>query len=61
VGEFDGRVKYGQSADLWAEKQREDRLRALGLAVVRWVWADVVGDFTPVVRRILAASRRAAA
>lgn len=49
VGEFDGRTKYRTDglADrraveerLWAEKQREDRLRALGLRVVRWTWAD---------------------
>ncbi|WHP16955.1 hypothetical protein [Cellulomonas sp. ES6] len=23
---------------VWAEKRREDRLRALGLQVVRWTW-----------------------
>lgn len=47
VGEFDGRLKYraGGAADdravedrVWAEKLREDRLRALGLRVVRWTW-----------------------
>jgi len=47
VGEFDGRAKYrrGGVADerspedrLWDEKRREDRLRALGLRVVRWTW-----------------------
>ncbi len=47
VGEFDGRVKY-EREDLRggrtpgevvvAEKRREDRLRALGLRVVRWDW-----------------------
>jgi len=26
---------------LWQEKRREDRLRALGLEVVRIVWADL--------------------
>lgn len=49
VGEFDGRVKYGRANPsarapedvLWDEKQREDRLRALGLVVVRWTWADL--------------------
>lgn len=50
VGEFDGRIKYrlGGIDDqrsvedrLWAEKRREDQLRALGLRVVRWTWADV--------------------
>lgn len=47
--EFDGRVKYqrplrpGQRAEevVIAEKIREDRLRALGYVVVRFVWADL--------------------
>jgi hypothetical protein len=46
VGEVDGRVKYGellrpgQSPEdvVMAEKQRENRLRGLGLWVVRWDW-----------------------
>lgn len=40
--EFDGRVKYtgGTSEVLVREKRREDRLRALGLHVVRTVWSD---------------------
>jgi predicted transcriptional regulator of viral defense system len=48
LGEFDGRGKYGLGAPgtdpgdvLWAEKRREDRLRALGWEVVRWTWADL--------------------
>lgn len=50
VGEFDGRVKYRiDGVDdrrriedrLWAEKLREDRLRALGVRVVRWTWSDI--------------------
>lgn len=49
VGEFDGRLKYraGGVGDrtaaeerVWAEKRREDRLRATGLRVVRWTWRD---------------------
>ncbi|ANS77479.1 hypothetical protein SGUI_0083 [Serinicoccus hydrothermalis] len=44
VVEFDGAVKYagaeGRQA-LVREKAREDRLRALGLAVVRLVWSDL--------------------
>lgn len=49
VGEFDGRVKYripvGASHEeagrvLWAEKQREDRLRRR-TQVARWVWTDL--------------------
>lgn len=47
VGEFDGRQKYRldgtpdrRSAEdrLWAEKVREDEIRAQGLRVVRWTW-----------------------
>ncbi len=60
VGEFDGRMKYQRPDDLWAEKRREDGLRVLGFEVVRWVWTDVVGDFSPVARRIRAAFARAA-
>ncbi len=51
VGEFDGLVKYtrdqfkkGRSIDevVIAEKVREDRLRALGPAVSRWLWNDAL-------------------
>lgn len=51
VGEFDGRIKYriGGIEDrrtveerVWAEKLREDRLRTVGLRVVRWTWADAL-------------------
>ena len=50
LGEFDGKKKYGrlrrkpgQTAEdvLIEEKRREDRLRALGWAVVRWMWSDL--------------------
>ena len=43
VVEFDGKVKFadGDPARLWAEKKREDRLRALGYTVVRITWADL--------------------
>ena len=44
VVEFDGRVKYEghDGADaLAAEKQREDRIRALGYGMARLVWADL--------------------
>jgi len=44
VGEFDGRVKYGEARDLWAEKQREDLIRRCGYRVVRWVWSEVFPD-----------------
>lgn len=43
VVEFDGLVKYGDSAGevVMREKAREDRLRALGLEIVRVTWADL--------------------
>ena len=41
VGEADGRTKYRQPGDLYKEKRREDRLRELGLEIVRWSWADI--------------------
>ncbi|GAA3104901.1 hypothetical protein GCM10010530_30820 [Kribbella aluminosa] len=43
VVEFDGLVKYagGTPETLIQEKLREDRLRALGLQVVRVTWADL--------------------
>lgn len=41
--EVDGKVKYasGDPEVLWAEKKREDALRALGYTVVRLTWADL--------------------
>ena len=49
AGEFDGRVKYTRDAAygddpsdvVWREKQREDRIRDLGVVVVRGIWADL--------------------
>ena len=40
ICEVDGRLKYDDSSALWAEKQREDRLRELGFEVVRGYWSD---------------------
>ena len=59
VGEFDGKVKYGrvlrpgQSPGdvVYAEKLREDAIRAQDLEVVRWTWADL-GDFADTAARI---------
>ena len=62
VGEFDGDAKYlddelldGRSTreTILAEKKREDRLRALGYAVVRWDWNAVKNP--EVLRRTLEA------
>jgi hypothetical protein len=66
LGEFDGRWKYAvpPGADpreaarvVWAEKRREDRLRAAGYTVVRWAWEDL---FQPdrLVARVRAALER---
>ena len=42
IVEFDGALKYGDTADaVLAEKWREDRLRACGYRVVRVSWADL--------------------
>lgn len=55
VGEFDGLAKYrhprmlagADPADVVIrEKLREDRLRALGLRVIRWTFADLHGRHT---------------
>ncbi|MGL5865377.1 MAG: type IV toxin-antitoxin system AbiEi family antitoxin domain-containing protein [Dermatophilaceae bacterium] len=55
--EFDGRMKYtsGDPGVLWAEKRREDRLRALGWMVARITWADLErpGAVVATVRRAL--------
>lgn len=51
IGEFDGLAKYtrdqyrhGLSINdiVMAEKKREDRLRALGPSVARWLWVDAM-------------------
>ncbi len=50
VGEFDGKTRYMRSwrpgeppeEVVYREKLREDRLRALGLVVVRWTWDDLM-------------------
>jgi hypothetical protein len=51
VGEFDGQVKYRvpegasakeASAVLWAEKRREDRIRATGVRMARWLYVDAM-------------------
>lgn len=39
--EFDGKSKYRGPDDLMAEKVREERLKAAGWYVVRFVWADL--------------------
>ncbi|WP_262104064.1 hypothetical protein [Arthrobacter sp. Marseille-P9274] len=50
AGEFDGAVKYSRDAYLKGdtpagavvrEKKREDRIRATGIRVSRWMWDDI--------------------
>ncbi|PRY62566.1 hypothetical protein BCF74_1042 [Knoellia remsis] len=61
LGEFDGRKKYGLDGlegdrvaeVMWREKKREDRIRARGHRMARWVWADAADGSRMV--RILAA------
>ncbi|MDQ0868246.1 hypothetical protein QFZ70_000719 [Arthrobacter sp. V1I9] len=63
VGEFDGEEKYvkpeylkGKTASqaVVMEKKRENRIRALGINVVRWDWADLMQAGT--LERMLAAA-----
>lgn len=41
IGEADGAWKYADTDDLYAEKRREDALRARGFVVIRWGWQDL--------------------
>lgn len=64
VGEADGLSKYSDPRVLQAEKLREDRLRDLGLEVVRYTWRDVMRHPDELVdrfRRAFARSARRAA
>ncbi|MFN2560382.1 MAG: endonuclease domain-containing protein [Jatrophihabitans sp.] len=54
--EADGREKYSGD-ELWAEKRRETRLRALGYRVERLLWEDVVRRWPETRRRLLATLR----
>lgn len=61
VGEADGRVKYRDGdpiAVFEAEKDRQARLEALGLVVVRWGWKHLVGEPPPLVGRLREALAR---
>ena len=42
--ELDGKVKYTDGKDIFAEKKREDNLREKGYEVIRATWKDVAGD-----------------
>lgn len=58
VGEADGLSKYTEPDVLRAEKLREDRLRDMGLEVVRITWDEIRGDPAAVADRVRAAFRR---
>lgn len=58
IGEADGLSKYDDREVLRLEKIREDRLRALGLSVVRWTWDEIWKFPSDVAARILAARAR---
>ena len=64
VVEFDGMLKYGGASQevLIREKRREDRLRALGLQVVRATWADFnrPAHLAATIRQAFTRARRAA-
>ena len=60
IGEADGLLKYGSGDDVVREKAREDRLRALGVMVVRWTWREIMASPDVVARRLRAAARLAA-
>jgi hypothetical protein len=63
LGEFDGLVKYTRSMAragepveeiVVREKVREDRMRATGRGMVRWLWADAMA-VRPLYEKLLAA------
>ncbi|MFF1821096.1 type IV toxin-antitoxin system AbiEi family antitoxin domain-containing protein [Kribbella sp. NPDC058245] len=65
IVEFDGLMKYGDGSReaLIREKLREDRLRALGLEVVRIIWSDLddPAQVAASIRRAFARARRTSA
>jgi very-short-patch-repair endonuclease len=42
IAEADGALSYATTADLFAEKRREDRLRDTGFEVVRYTWDEAL-------------------
>ena len=64
ICETDGQLKFSNGDQsggnpLWAEKQREDRLRELGFEVVRGYWSDGA-DLTRLATELHRALARAA-
>lgn len=65
IGEADGLAKYGDTpAEVREAKRREQSrqraLEAAGWTIVRWTWDELARDPYAVMRRIMAALRRAA-
>lgn len=60
VAEADGAVKYTEPGALFAEKQREDRMRDCGWEVVRYTWDEALRRSDEVVGRMLRAFARGA-
>ena len=60
VAEADGALKYATTADLFAEKRREDRLREAGFEVVRYTWDDALHRPDALAARVRRAFLRAA-
>jgi hypothetical protein len=58
VVEADGRVKYGEPADLWREKLRQERIEELGYLVRRVTWGQVTRQPEATVARIRRALER---
>lgn len=47
IAEADGRLKYANPDDLYAEKRHEDRLRAEGDDMIRFGWWDLDDELLP--------------
>ena len=52
IVEVDGMAKYDEPGALRDEKRRQNELVALGYAVLRFTWADIVGRPDYVVRQV---------
>jgi very-short-patch-repair endonuclease len=55
IGEADGKLKYDDQGEAKrAEEERQERLEALGLTVIRWRWEDVMIHQRDLVARVRA-------
>lgn len=58
IGEADGRVKYRSADDVMRGKSREQALRDLGFAIVRWTGREIRLNPAAVMDRITRALQR---